>query len=190
MTTPLTDQQLDEYEALIQRTTPLGAATAAPGMATALLAEIRRLKGQRKYLIAQLAKRDAETGDADRKVLEFLGGAPGPIVQPTGYLVSCLPEGHDDRWTFTVQVQHAGRGLFAVRHGLRHYGADGTWSYEPGFGEDDDAAELEWAAAHRFDHDTALRLARQLAPTLTCRGRTVADVLAEDAAAAASGGGR
>lgn len=40
---PLTDQQLDEYEDLIQRTTPLGAATAAPGMAAALLAEVRRL---------------------------------------------------------------------------------------------------------------------------------------------------
>lgn len=43
-TQALTDTQLDEYEALIQRTTPLGAATASPGMAAALLAEIRRLR--------------------------------------------------------------------------------------------------------------------------------------------------
>lgn len=40
----------------------------------ALLAEVRRLKGQRKYLIAQLAKRDAETGRADQAVAEFLKG--------------------------------------------------------------------------------------------------------------------
>lgn len=38
----------------------------------ALLAEIRRLKGQRKYLITQLAKRDAETGRGDEAVREFL----------------------------------------------------------------------------------------------------------------------
>lgn len=38
------DLHLDEIEALIQRTTPVGAATASPGMAAALLAEIRRLR--------------------------------------------------------------------------------------------------------------------------------------------------
>lgn len=102
---------------------------------------------------------------------------PEPTVQPTRYLVTCLPEGHDDRWTFTIQVQHTGRGLFAVRHGIRHYGSDGTWSYEPDFDEDD-AAEAEWAKEHRFDHDTALRLAKELAPTLTYRGLSVVDVLA------------
>lgn len=128
-----------------------------------------------------------------REIREHLGhqvpppGIPEPTVQPTGYLVSCLPAGHDDRWTFTVQVQHAGRDKFAVRHGIRHYGTDGTWSYEPSFDEDDDAAELEWIHAHRFDHDEALRTAKQLAPTLTYRGRTVADALAAAPAVAAAG---
>ena len=37
-----------------------------------LLAEIDRLKGQRKYLIAQLAKRDAETGRGDKALQAFL----------------------------------------------------------------------------------------------------------------------
>lgn len=41
-----TEQQLDEYEQLIQRTSPLGAATASPGMAAALLAEVRRLRDE------------------------------------------------------------------------------------------------------------------------------------------------
>jgi hypothetical protein len=38
----------------------------------ALLAEIRRLKGQRKYLLTQFAKRDAETGRGDTALREFL----------------------------------------------------------------------------------------------------------------------
>jgi len=121
-----------------------------------------------------------------REIREELGhkvpppGIPEPTVQPTGYVVSCLPEGHDDRWTFTIQVRHMGGGRFAVKHGIRHYSTDGTWSYEPDFDEDDDA-ENAWLAEHRFDHDTALRLAKELAPTLTYRGVSVADVLAQPA---------
>ncbi|OXS35413.1 hypothetical protein [Streptomyces sp. XY006] len=42
----------------------------------ALLGEIRRLKAQRKYLITQLAKRDAESGAGDRALAEFLRGQP------------------------------------------------------------------------------------------------------------------
>ncbi|MGW6741707.1 hypothetical protein ACWGDX_13430 [Streptomyces sp. NPDC055025] len=102
---------------------------------------------------------------------------PELTVQPTGYVVTCLPEGHDDRWTFTIQVRYSGHDQWAIKHGIRHYGTDGTWSYEPDFDEDD-KAEAKWLAAHRFDHDTALKLARELAPTLTYRGVSVADALA------------
>ncbi|MFJ9029778.1 hypothetical protein ACIRQP_14840 [Streptomyces sp. NPDC102274] len=115
-----------------------------------------------------------------REIREALGhvqpGTPEPTIQPIGYLVTCLPEGHDDRWTFTIQVRYSGHGLWAVKHGSRHYGTDGTWSYEPDHGEDD-GAETAWLAAHRFDHDTALKLARELAPALTYRGHSVADAL-------------
>lgn len=52
MTSPLTSQQLDEYAALIERTTPQGAAVASPGMAAALVAEVRR---QGSVLTAVLA---------------------------------------------------------------------------------------------------------------------------------------
>jgi hypothetical protein len=105
---------------------------------------------------------------------------PEATVRPIGYVVSSLPEGHDDRLTFTVHVRYVGRDRYAVKHGIRYYGTDGTWSYEPDFSEDD-AAETAWMAAHSFDHDAALKLARELALTLTYRGRTVADVLAGDA---------
>lgn len=105
---------------------------------------------------------------------------PEPTALPTAYVVSCLPEGHDDRLTYTVRVQYRGDGLYAVLRGLRQYGTDGTWEYEPDHDEDS-PAEHEWLAAHRFDHDTALRLARELAPTLTYCGHSVADALANRA---------
>jgi hypothetical protein len=47
----------------------------------ALLAEVARLKGQRKYLITQLAKRDAETGRGDKALREFLAAHPGEAVE-------------------------------------------------------------------------------------------------------------
>ncbi|MFJ3507862.1 hypothetical protein [Streptomyces luteogriseus] len=43
---PLDDTRLAEYAALIERTTPVGAVTAAPGMAAALLTEVQRLKAE------------------------------------------------------------------------------------------------------------------------------------------------
>jgi hypothetical protein len=104
---------------------------------------------------------------------------PEPTVQPTGYLVSCLPKGHDDRWTYTIQVKHTGNGLFAVRHGIRDYGTDGTWEREPSWPEHGIDESATWMASHRFDHDTALSLALELAPTLSYRGRTVTDVLTD-----------
>jgi hypothetical protein len=42
----------------------------------ALLAEVARLKGQRKYLLTELAKRDAESGRGDAALREFLGAQP------------------------------------------------------------------------------------------------------------------
>ncbi|NUS79109.1 MAG: hypothetical protein HOV70_23310 [Streptomyces sp.] len=47
----------------------------------ALLAEVRRLQAQRKFLVDQLAKRDAETGRADQAVAEFLRGETAPAAE-------------------------------------------------------------------------------------------------------------
>lgn len=133
-----------------------------------------------------------------REIREALGhqptptGLPEPTIQPTRYVISCLPEGHDDRWTYSLQAEYRGAGLWSVRYRGSYMAADGSRS--PGFawsaGPDEPATQdemdsfdneqNEWLAAHRFDLDTALRLARQLAPTLTYCGRTVADALAGD----------
>lgn len=48
----------------------------APEDVRLLLAEVARLKGQRKYLMTQLAKRDAETGRGDTALRKFLGEQP------------------------------------------------------------------------------------------------------------------
>ncbi|MFI6560354.1 hypothetical protein [Streptomyces sp. NPDC050534] len=133
-----------------------------------------------------------------RQIREGLGhiepGQPDPIVQTTGYTVSCLPEDHDERWTYTVRVSYRGDGLWSVQCRSQYVDADGKRS--PGFCwsrgpqepatqaemDDFDAEQAEWLKAYRFDHVTALRIAKQLAPTLTYRGRTVADALAEPVA--------
>ena len=80
---PLTTKRLADIDAAIaayQRHAPTGFAccTAHPvaDAGAGLLAEVRRLQGQRKYLLAQLAKRDAESGRGDTALREFLGEGP------------------------------------------------------------------------------------------------------------------
>ena len=118
---------------------------------------------------------------------------PEPTVRVTRYEVSCLPEDLSDAWAgnFTVTVEYRGEGLWSVSQGEhRKIGADGTWSWgyrwqggnrEPVTDEERDDYERgreEWLAAHRFDEETALRLARDAAPHIRLRDLTVADALA------------
>lgn len=42
----------------------------------ALLAEVRRLRQQRRFLLDQIAKKDAASGAGDRALAEFLGAGP------------------------------------------------------------------------------------------------------------------
>ncbi|MGW4222960.1 hypothetical protein ACWEG1_05835 [Streptomyces bauhiniae] len=113
---------------------------------------------------------------------------PEPTVEPTRYVVSCLPEGHDERFLFTIEVEYRGGGKWAVFNRTRVLGHDGQWSFgfnwrggaEPTTDEECDDYEKshgEWIAAHRFDKTTALDLAQQAAKTLTYRNYTVADAL-------------
>ncbi|MGW1938993.1 hypothetical protein [Streptomyces goshikiensis] len=124
-----------------------------------------------------------------------------PTVTPSRYLVSCLPEGRDPGYQFTIQVVYCGRDRWAVRNRTRDLGADGTWAWgftwsgegvEPATDAEMDHYEAElaaWVEAHRFDLETALRLAREQAPLLTSGGLTVADALAERCDVTFIGGG-
>jgi hypothetical protein len=101
---------------------------------------------------------------------------PEVSVIATRYVVSALPEGHEDRWTFSVQVEYRGRGLYAVRLRLRFVDAEGVWDYEP---DSDSDGYDDWLKRHTFSLGAALAHARRLAPGLTYRGRSAADALAE-----------
>lgn len=96
-----------------------------------------------------------------------------PVVQATAYSVCCIPEGIDYE-LFAIRVEYVGRDRWAVRlRGKRCLGSDGEWDWEPIPSERSD----EWLAAHHFDLDTALRLAKEQAPLVTVNGWTVHDVL-------------
>ncbi|MFD7541256.1 MULTISPECIES: hypothetical protein [unclassified Streptomyces] len=102
--------------------------------------------------------------------------SPDPTVQPTGYVVSCVPEGHVNRWNYTLQIKYRGGDRWTVQHGPLYLAADGSWSRETDFGEND-STESTWMAEHGFDHDTALRLAKEAAPRLSYGGHDVAAAL-------------
>lgn len=105
-----------------------------------------------------------------------MADTPEPVVRVTRYEVSCLPEDHELRHAMTVNVEYRGRDRYAVLNRLGDaLGVDGEWDWEPRPSERND----DWVATHRFDLDTALKLAKAAASKLTVRGRTAADFLAE-----------
>jgi hypothetical protein len=98
---------------------------------------------------------------------------PEPAVRADRYTVNCVPEGVMDGGAFEITVEYRGRDRWAVlRHGCC-LSAAGAWEYEMR----PSAREDEWLAEHRFDLDTALKLAREAAPLVTVNGFTVADAI-------------
>jgi hypothetical protein len=99
---------------------------------------------------------------------------PEPRVQPTGYTVSCLPYDDLNSSAFSIKVDYAGHGQWAVRSGTgRCLDAERRWDYEPSPCERTDG----WLAKYRHDLDTALRLAKEQAPLVTVNGYTVEQAL-------------
>jgi hypothetical protein len=100
---------------------------------------------------------------------------PVPRVQPTEYEVCYLTEDDINSLAFTLTVRYRGEGRWAVQRGEHScLGADGKWAQ--GIKEYDRGKT--WLDAHRFDLDTALRLAKAAARAVTVNGYTVADALA------------
>lgn len=98
---------------------------------------------------------------------------PEPNVQATRYVVSCFPPDSEEGGHFNLAVEYRGRGLWAVTRHKQCLGTDGEWSWESIPSERED----EWLDSHRFDLDTALKLAKEHAPLVTVNGFTVADAL-------------
>lgn len=114
---------------------------------------------------------------------------PDPIVRAAKYTVNCLPEDGFDSHVFELTVEYRGEGRWGVfRNAHCSLGVDGEWSWGhdwPG-GEPEGDAEWDayhasreaWLDSHRFDEETALKLAKEQAPLVTVNGFTVADALA------------
>lgn len=98
---------------------------------------------------------------------------PAPTVSPARYTVSLLPESDVNYRLYVVEVMYWGDGHWGVINGATdtRLGIDGAWAdgIKP-YGRGDD-----WLDAHRFDLDTALRLAQEAAPHVIVNGRTAAD---------------
>lgn len=69
----LTEEQLDRY-AELAITAEHDGIKVDPAAVTVLVDEVRRLQFQCRYLLKQIAKKDAASGEADRKLREFLAG--------------------------------------------------------------------------------------------------------------------
>lgn len=112
---------------------------------------------------------------ASKRAQQEAADVPEATVLATEYSVNCLDGEHLDNHLFEVRVQYRGAGRYAViRSGDLCLGADGTWDH--GVKEYDRGDD--WLNAHRFDLDTALRLAKEHAPLVTVNGHTVADAIA------------
>lgn len=108
-----------------------------------------------------------------------------PVFEmPTQYTICALDADHIDAHLFEVQVEYRGGGRWAVCRWKRCLDAAGDWDYESIPGERED----EWLATHRFDLETALRLARVAAPKLTVNGRRAADLARRRASSASPEG--
>ncbi|MEU1078217.1 hypothetical protein ABZ404_37135 [Streptomyces sp. NPDC005878] len=119
---------------------------------------------------------------AAKRARDEAPNAPEATVRAVEYAVNCVPEDYIDSNVFQVRVQYRGGDRYAVISGGEMcLGADGTWDYglnESGRGD-------AWLNAHRFDLDTALRLAKEQAPLITVNGNTVTDAIAMQAKRAA-----
>jgi hypothetical protein len=90
------------------------------------------------------------------------------------HTICALPDSHPNYRHFAITVEHRGNGRWAVCHSRFCLGTDGDWDFEPASSDRDD----DWLDSHRFDEQTALRLAAEQAPHMTCNDLTVADALA------------
>jgi hypothetical protein len=102
-----------------------------------------------------------------------LAVTPTVTVEATAYTVSAVPETIQDWDLFAITVERTAPGRYAIRRRSRCLSTDLVWEWESIPSDRTD----EWLATHRFDLDTALRLAKEAAPAVTVNGHTVADAL-------------
>jgi hypothetical protein len=121
------------------------------------------------------------TGHASPRVID------GVTVhtRATTYTVTCLPDDPHGggAWDVTVEFRGAWRFLeprpadrqwAVILRGHWHLSHGGKWDLRP---DSDDDGYDDWVAAHRFDLETALRVAAEQAPHVVVNGLTPAELL-------------
>ena len=93
-------------------------------------------------------------------------------VEPTTYTVSILPDDNVNASHYRIEVVWRAPGSWAVLHGGWCLGVDGAWEYEM----QPSSRTSDWLARHRFDFETALRMAREAAPDVECNTITARQV--------------
>lgn len=94
----------------------------------------------------------------------------------TEYTVCVVPGETLEAHAYAITVAYTGGDRWAVRRHGRCLNTDSSWDWERKASERDD----DWLAAHRFDHDTALRVAAEHAPNVTINGVRAADLTEGD----------
>jgi hypothetical protein len=100
----------------------------------------------------------------------------------TELTVSAVPESSINHYAYAVTVQWRGEETYAVTHLGHCLGADGTWDYE----RRPSSREEDWRATHRFDYETAVRLAVEAAPRVVVNGRTALEAVARESSSPSS----
>lgn len=90
-----------------------------------------------------------------------------PIVRPTRYLITCVPEDRDPGGYRGITVEYRGDERWAVLRNTLCLGTDGQWDRERQSTDRDE----EWLDGHRYDLTTALRLAEEQAARSEVTGR-------------------
>lgn len=103
----------------------------------------------------------------------------------TTYTVTCLPDDPRSSGSYDITVAFRGAHRWleprpidqqwaVILRGNWHLGHDSEWSLEPS--SDYDGYD-EWIRAHRFDLETALKVAAKQAPLVVVNDRTPAQLL-------------
>lgn len=95
---------------------------------------------------------------------------PGELFA-SEYTIDPCPTHPVEPALFAVKIEWRGEDRWRVTHMSHVYGADGTFEYEGSNHREDE----NYMATHRFDLDTAVELARRIAPTVKVGRMTFQD---------------
>jgi hypothetical protein len=146
----LTDQQLDEYAVLADTAAHIGE-DVNPRVVTELVDEVRRLQRQRSFLLGQIAKKDAASGEADKALRELLAAdtpdateAPadredaerGRFTATVSIIITAPTAENADAWADTiadlVQAEHGDQMRLDISVNPPTLPRDGQWKVTRG----------------------------------------------------------